>query len=309
MKELEYLAIINNTLSDSSFLGDDCAYLKEFDLCITQDTLVEGVHFLLETTDAFTLAQKAVNVNLSDIAAAGAKPLYITISLSLPKEIDKNFVEDFYQGVETVISKYGIKVAGGDLTGADKVYISICAIGKKYNSVGVSRTNANPGDIIVVTGTHGSSAGGLKLLAQKKSEPAVLIKKHLLPAARIEESRRIMQTAFECGVKNIAMMDSSDGLGDALYKLSTGCGYLFDIDFASVPVDEELKKTFPDEWKELLMWGGEDFELVFCVDKKVFEKLDKNKFFKIGTVSDWHITKEIAQKLNQEFENKSFKHF
>ena len=309
MKELEYLNIINKTLTDSSLIGDDCAYLEEFDLCITQDTLVEGVHFLLNTTDAFTLAQKSVNVNLSDLAAAGAKPLYITLSLSLPKNIDQNFVENFYKGVETVVSKYGIKVAGGDLTGADRVYISICAIGKKYNSVQVSRTNAKAGDIIALTGTHGSSAGGLKLLSQGKKEPEILIKKHLLPSAQVEKSKIIMQTAFDCNVKNIAMMDSSDGLGDALYKLSTGCGYLFDIDFDSIPVDEELKIAFPGEWKDLLMWGGEDFELVFCIDKSAFEKLDKTKFYKIGTVSDKPITKDIANVLNQEFENKIFKHF
>ena len=309
MKELEYLNIINKTLTDSSLLGDDCAYLKEFDLCITQDTLVEGVHFLLNTTDAFTLAQKSVNVNLSDLAAAGAKPLYITLSLSLPKNIDQNFVENFYKGVETAVSKYGIKVAGGDLTGADRVYISICAIGKKYNNVQVSRTNAKAGDIIALTGTHGSSAGGLKLLLQGKKEPEILIKKHLLPSAQVEKSQIILQTAFDCNVKNIAMMDSSDGLGDALYKLSTGCGYLFDIDFGSIPVDEELKAAFPEGWKDLLMWGGEDFELVFCIDKSAFEKLDKTKFYKIGTVSDKPITKDIANVLNQEFENKIFKHF
>lgn len=309
MKELEYLNIINKTLGDASLLGDDCAYLKEFDLCITQDSLIEGVHFLLETTDAYTLAQKAVNVNLSDLAAAGAKPLYITISLSFPQSIDNSFIENFYKGIETSVSKYGVKVAGGDLTGADKFFISICAIGKKYNNVNVSRRNAKAGDIIVLTGPHGSSAGGLKLLLQGKKEPKTLINKHLLPSARVEESELIMQCAFECKLKNIAMTDSSDGLGDALYKLSTGCGYLFDIDFESIPADEELKQTFPDEWKELLMWGGEDFELVFCIDKFAFEKLDKTKFFKIGTVSNKPITREIAQKIEQEFENKIFKHF
>ena len=309
MKELEYLEIINKTLSDSSLLGDDCAYLKEFDICVTQDTLVQDVHFLLDTTDAKTLAQKAVNVNLSDLAAAGAKPLYITISLSLPENIDKNFVEDFYKGIELAISKYNVKTAGGDLTGADKVFISICAIGKKYNTVNVCRNCAKPDDIIVVTGAHGSSAGGLKLLLSGKKEPRKLINKHLLPVAQIEKGGIIMQTAFESGVENIAMMDSSDGLADAVYKLSTGCGYLFDIDYDSIPVDKELKNAFPDEWKNLAMWGGEDFELVCCVDKKIYERLDKTKFFKIGKVCDKKITKEIAVKLKREFEDNSFKHF
>ena len=121
MKELEYFDIINKTLSDVSLLGDDCAYLKDFDLCITQDSLVENVHFSLKTTDAYTLGQKAVNVNLSDLAAAGAVPLFVTISLSLPKNKDIDFVKDFYKGVEKSVSKYGVTVAGGDLTDADKV--------------------------------------------------------------------------------------------------------------------------------------------------------------------------------------------
>ena len=108
MKELEYLDIINKTLSDVSLLGDDCAYLKDFDLCITQDSLVENVHFSLKTTDAYTLGQKAVNVNLSDLAAAGAVPLFVTISLSLPKNKDIDFVKDFYKGVEKSVSKYGV---------------------------------------------------------------------------------------------------------------------------------------------------------------------------------------------------------
>ena len=309
MKELEYLDIINKTLSDYSLLGDDCAYLKEIGICITQDTLVEGVHFLPDTTEAESLAQKAINVNFSDLAAAGAKPIYVTISLSLPKNIDKNFVKNFYQGVETAISKYDVKVAGGDLTGADKIFISVCAIGQKYNSVNVSRKFGKPDDIIIVTGTHGSSSGGLKLLCRGEKEPSKLIRKHLLPLPQIEKSKIIMQTALDCNIKNLAMMDSSDGLGDALYKLSTNCGYLFDIDFDSVPVDSELKESFPEEWGNMVMWGGEDFELVCCVDKKIFEKLDKTKFFKIGKISDKKISPQMETKLKQEFENKSYKHF
>ena len=67
MRELEFLKVIQNTLADSSLIGDDCAYLEEFDICVTQDTLVEGVHFLTDTTTPFKLGQKAVNVNLSDL--------------------------------------------------------------------------------------------------------------------------------------------------------------------------------------------------------------------------------------------------
>ena len=305
MKELEYLDVIKNTLGDSSLIGDDCAFLKDFDLCVTQDTLVEDVHFKLSTITAFELGQKAVNVNLSDLAASGAKPLYITVSLSLPSNINKCFVEDFYKGIDTACSKYNVKVAGGDLTGSDKVFISICAIGKKYNDVCVSRNASKPDDVIVTTGTHGDSAGGLKLLMQGVKAPEALIKKHLLPQARVKESREIMIEAKNSGIKEFAMMDTSDGLGDALYKLSKGSGYAFDIDFDSVQVSQELKQSFPEDYKELVLWGGEDYELLFTIPESVYNRLDKSRYFKIGVVLSTPFSK--AQEL--EFEKKSFKHF
>lgn len=305
MKELEYLEIINNTLTDSSLLGDDCAYLKEFDLCITQDALVEGVHFTLDTITPFQLGQKAVNVNLSDIAASGSEPVYITISLSLPGSVSAEFLEEFYKGVNEVCTQHSVKVAGGDLTGSDKIFVSVCAIGKKYNSVSVSRNASKPDDIIITTGTHGDSAGGLKLLQQGKTTPEKLINKHLLAQSRTEQSRIIIQAAEESGLKQLAMMDTSDGLGDAIYKLSKGCGFAFDIDFDSVPVSRELKKTFPDEYKDLVLWGGEDFELLFTMPEHAYEKLDKAKFFKIGRVTE----KPFSKADEEIFENKSFKHF
>lgn len=305
MKELEFLKVIKNTLADSSLIGDDCAYLKEFDICVTQDTLVEGVHFTLDTTTPFELGQKAVSVNLSDLAAAGAMPLYITISLSLPKSADESFIESFYKGVDLVVREHGVKVAGGDLTSAEKVFVSVCAIGKKYNSVKVSRDCAKAGDFIVTTGTHGDSAGGLKILLQGKDSPESLIKSHLLPKARVAESYTIMQAAEKAGINELAMMDTSDGLGDGLYKLSKACGLAFDVDFDSVPISQELKLTFPDEYKDLALWGGEDFELLFTVPEQLFSMLDKTKFFKIGTVSNRPFSKENEE----EFEKKSFKHF
>ncbi len=305
MKEIEYLKIINTTLSETALLGDDCAVLDDLGICITQDTLVEGVHFLRETISPFELGQKSINVNLSDLAAIGAMPLYVTISLSLPKSLNEKFVEAFYQGVEASIKKYGVKVAGGDLTASDKVVVSVCAIGKKYNDVVVTRSCAKPDDVIVVTGCHGDSSGGLKLLLHGKKEPSYLIKKHLVPVAQVEKSKALLKTTFDCGVESIAMMDSSDGLGDALYKLSKGCGFAFDVDYSSIPVSSELKKEFPDNWMEYVLWGGEDFELVFCVNKKVFEKLDKTQFFKIGVVSD----RPFSDDIEKEFENKSYRHF
>lgn len=321
MKELDFLKIISSTINDVSLLGDDCACLNNmFDnlgrgICVTQDTLVEGVHFLQETTTAFELGQKAINVNLSDLAAAGAEPLFLTISLSLPVDVKKEFVEEFYSGVQYSLNNFTkgkAKIAGGDLTSSDKIFVSICAIGAKYNNVRVGRNCTKAGDIVAVTGTHGDSAGGLKLLADKNFQDVnisnYLIKKHLVPLPQIEKSAILMNCAKDIGIKEFAMMDSSDGLFDALYKLSSASNRAFDIDYDLIPVSDELKQVFPLCWKELAYWGGEDFELVFCMPKEVFDCLDNTKFHKIGVVSDRSFEEDNSLYKN-EFEKKCYKHF
>ena len=147
MKETEYLETIRKVLADSSLIGDDCAFLtpdmtKNNGLYITQDSLVEDVHFKLSTTTPYQLGKKSVSVNLSDLAAVCSEPLYITVSLSFPKSLNEQFVEDFYRGVNEICEKYNVKVAGGDLTGSDKLFISICAIGRKTGEYNISRKNA-----------------------------------------------------------------------------------------------------------------------------------------------------------------------
>ena len=97
MNELRFLEIINKTLDSSSFLGDDCAYLDDFDIFVTQDTLVEDVHFSLYTISPYLLGRKAVSVNLSDLAAALSIPKFILVSLSLPKNTKDSFVSELYR--------------------------------------------------------------------------------------------------------------------------------------------------------------------------------------------------------------------
>jgi len=284
MKEIEYLNIIQNTLSDSSYLGDDCALLDEFGLYVTQDTLVENVHFILATTSPCELAQKAVNVNLSDLASNAALPLYITVSLSFPNKLGADFVNEFYKGIDICCEKFNIKVVGGDLTSSDRLVISICAIGKKCSDINISRSCAQVGDIVVTTGFHGDSAGGLNLLLAGKTTPEYLIKKHLCPLPQIEKSKVILNAASSVGVSRFAMMDTSDGLGDAVYKISKSSNVTLRID--TILVSDTLKATFSDEWKDLALWGGEDFELLFCVPQQVYDLLDKTQFYKIGVVTN-----------------------
>ena len=303
MKELEYLSIINKELEDSSLLGDDCAFLQDLGVYVTQDTLVEDVHFKLSTATPNQIAQKSVHVNISDLAAAGAEPLYITISLSLPRYCNESFVQEFYKGVNSACSSLNIKVAGGDLTASDKVVVSVCAIGKKMSSVEVSRSFAKANDVVIVTGFHGDSAGGLRLLTQGGKKSQYLTDKHLLPVAQAEKSREIINAAATAGVYKIAMMDTSDGLGDAICKISKASGKM--IEPEHIPVSKELVDMFPDDYMDLALWGGEDYELIACIDEKVYNLLDKTKFIKIGRVLDKPLSKDFVE----QFENKCFKHF
>lgn len=309
MKEIEFLKIIKNTLHNSDYLGDDCAYLKDLDIFVTQDTLVEDVHFSLSTTGAYDLGYKSVAVNLSDLSAAASKPLYITISLSLPEKTDDVFVKNFYKGVDKICEKYNVSVIGGDLTASDKVMISICAIGKKVSIGNVSRKNAKPEDIVVVTGTHGESAAGLKLFPAN-SEFAL---KHLRPEPRVEQGLILAKSALG----DFAMMDSSDGLADALYKLAKSSYVLIETDFNKIPVNLNMKKKFPDEYKDMVLWGGEDFELIACIPQELYDRLDKTKFYAIGEVKDKYsdafviINDENGKIIidDEAFNRKSFKHF
>ena len=142
MKEQDFINIIKTEIG-SEFIGDDCAYLKEFGIVISQDSLVEDVHFKLNWCTPFQLGYKAVTVNISDILASGAEPKYLTIALSLPKNTTDDFVEEFYRGAKSALR--GAKIVGGDITGSDKVYISITAIGSDKNRKISSRKNAKVG--------------------------------------------------------------------------------------------------------------------------------------------------------------------
>ena len=147
------------------FIGDDCAFLKDLGIVITQDSLIEDIHFKRDWITPAQLGYKSVVVNISDILASGAEPCAITIALSLPNNIDNNFVEDFYKGAAKALK--GAKIVGGDITGSkDKIFISISAIGKTTNRKISSRKNAKNGYVVVTAGNYGSSARGLKELKQ-----------------------------------------------------------------------------------------------------------------------------------------------
>lgn len=292
MKELEFLKIINQTLSKNSHLGDDCAFLKDLGIVITHDSLVEDIHFCLKYSTPYQLGYKAISVNLSDIFASGAKPKYFTISLSLPPTADSTFVEKFYKACNDLAGKFNFEVVGGDITGSDKVFISICAIGITNDRKISSRSDAKIGDYIITTGVHGSSTAGLWLLQNpnkqkdcglEHKEIESLVNTHLMPIPQENLSEEVSTTTD----KNYAMMDTSDGLADALYKIGQASNVTMHIDLDKIPYDKNIKKVAKvanKNFKDWIFYGGEDFQLIACVNEKTLAKLDSSAHTIIGRV-------------------------
>ena len=316
MRELDFLEIINSTLDTTMFLGDDCAYLEDLGLFVTQDTLVEDIHFSMYTTDAYKLGRKAVSVNLSDLAAALAEPKYITVSISMPKLTKNSFVENLYKGINDICREYNVKVIGGDITGSNKIVISVTAIGKKVSNFLSSRKNAKKDDYIIATGNFGASSLGFYALSNFLYADSELIKSHLDPMPRIKESKELAKLIN----KNIAVMDTSDGLVDALYKISEASKHTLKIDINKVPVTEKTKEFCKQnnlDYKHYTKWGGEDFELIICVPEEIYSKLNTNLYTHIGTVMNKDNSPcVIIEDENKEeiitkniFETKSFNHF
>ncbi len=293
MKEKEFINIIKNTLK-SEYIGDDCAYLKDLGITISQDTLAEDVHFLSKHITAYQLGYKSAMVNLSDIAASGAEPKYMTVALSLPKTIENDFIKDFYLGLKDACKN--VEIVGGDITASEKIFISICVIGITKNRKISSRSHAKIGYKIIVSGAHGSSAAGLKEILNNDKNGLFVIS-HLQPQAQIEFSKNIATQIKE----DYAMMDTSDGLMDALLQISQSSNVCLEIDFDKIPYDKKLEKY--SDYKDLILYGGEDYHLVACVPKD-FEVPNS---YTIGEV-----TKGLGVKINDELitdTNKIYNHF
>lgn len=292
MKEKDFIHIIKNTLN-SEYIGDDCAFLKDLGIVISQDNLVEDVHFKTDYTNPYKLGYKSAMVNISDIAASGAEPKYLTVGLSLPSNIDDKFVEDFYKGIRAT----GVEVVGGDITGSDKIFISITVIGLSYGRKISSRSCAKEGYKIVVSGEHGSSSAGLTNL-QDGIKTGKFVDAHLMPKAQTKFSRLISENIKQ----DYAMMDTSDGLMDALVQIAEASGVSMAVDFGKIPYDKDLEKF--KNYKDMILYGGEDYQLVACVP----EDFEIAEGFEIGKVKKGSGVEINGIKISN-FEGKIFNHF
>ncbi|MGL5834665.1 MAG: thiamine-phosphate kinase [Waterburya sp.] len=254
-------------------VGDDGAILAiapHQSLVVTTDVLVDQVHFSDRTTSPFDVGWRAVAANLSDLAAMGAKPLGITVGLSIPGDTPVSWIESVYQGMSTCLKIYHTPLVGGDICRSTVVSLAITALGEVLPQRAICRHQAKPGDVIVVTGLHGLSRGGLELLLNHDQantltsrESDRLIAAHQRPQPRLDVLEYLKEMPESM---MIAGMDSSDGLGDAIQQLCQRSGVGAVIDGCSIQVFSGLTKLsgYRTAWSWVFQ-GGEDFELVLCL--------------------------------------------
>lgn len=240
-------------------IGDDCAILnipETKSLAVSLDTLVEDVHFPANTT-AYSIGYKSLAVNLSDLAATGAEPAWITLSLAMP-EANEQWIKDFLRGVFDLADKYNVQLIGGDTT-QGKLTISIQAHG--FVDQPLLRSGAQTDDLIYVSGYLGDSVAGFEQFIPEDENNNVCITRFKRPEPRVELGLAITNIASSC-------IDISDGLvsdlGHVCKKSQKGAIiYLTDI-----PLSEEYCQYYKGrDYKKALSFG-DDYELCFTVPKE-----------------------------------------
>jgi thiamine-monophosphate kinase len=244
-------------------IGDDGAVLEPsagMQQVVVVDTLVEGVHF----PDSFNpsdIGYRAVAVNVSDIAAMGAQPRWMTLALSMP-EAHPEWLEAFSEGLLAAAAEYELILVGGDTTRAPQVVVTIQVYGEVEPGGAVQRNGARTGDILYVTGTLGDAAAGLQGLMQ--GQPVrQLLDRFARPAARVSAGRALREHAS-------AMIDLSDGLLGDVGKLVTASNAGAEIDLDKLPLSDALREHFPPEEQiRFALGGGDDYELCFTATGEV----------------------------------------
>jgi thiamine-monophosphate kinase len=274
MDEIQLINLITKKLPlDNSVIvgpGDDCAVLDlgfadEF-LLFKTDAVVESIHFE-PCTPPEKIGRKAIGRCLSDIAAMGGKPLYAVVTMGLTSSFELDFVQRLYEGLNALALKYHVSIVGGETTETPaKTFISVAMIGSVQKNRCVYRRGAKPGDLILVTGELGGSIYG----------------KHLDFEPRIAEAIWLTQN-----FKINSMIDISDGLASDLRHILSASAVGAELDAEKIPissaVSEKVKETFVTQNISSKLYAalcdGEDFELLFTIDKKYQDEL----------IMKWHV--------------------
>ena len=250
-------------------VGDDAALFsleQGYQLVTTTDTLTEGIHFS-ESTPAKEIAHKSLAVNLSDIAAMGAKAKYFTLAISLPK-IDQSWLKEFSDSLKQLSERYEVSLIGGDTT-RGSLNITITMIGIVESSKALTRSGARPGDGVYVSGRIGDAGFCFWKLSNGLVSSNQELKRLNCPIPRIELGLALQNLASAC-------IDISDGLEQDLSHILKASSVGAVIEVKKIPVSEALHVHVKDtnDWS-IPLCGGDDYELCFTVPEGNQEALKK----------------------------------
>ena len=270
-------------------IGDDAAVLdggSDHKKLISTDMLLEGVHFDLSYIPLTHLGYKAVTVNVSDIAAMNGIPKQMTISLGLSNRMSVEAVEALYEGIHAAAKDYQIDIVGGDTTSSRSgLVISITLIGESAPDNIVYRNGAKEGDILCLSGDIGGAYMGLQILEREKEvfkvdpnmQPQLdkysyIVGRQLRPKARMD----VIHELRDLGILPTSMIDISDGLASEIFHLCKQSQKGACIYEDKLPIEKQTFETaaeFSMDPNTAALNGGEDYELLFTIDQKDFEKM------------------------------------
>jgi len=294
-------------------IGDDCAVLTPQEnkhIAITTDTLVSGVHFPVETPPR-AIGHKAIAVNLSDLAAMGAEPSWISLAITLP-EIDEKWVEEFCAGVFELCEYFNVQLIGGDTT-QGPLSITVTAQGTTPIDKYIARDSAKAGDWIFVTGDLGDAALALKQyygeVEVEQSHRGDIQYKLDFPKPRILAGHTLRDYASSA-------IDLSDGLLADLTHICQASGVGANIVLEDIPLSKAMLDSLPHEQAiELALNGGDDYELLFTVadDNKVgMETALANAGIQVTCIGQMNGSEKITTTLDSKpvsIDSKGFEHF
>lgn len=257
-------------------IGDDAAVLnpaRDMLQLATADMLVEDVHFSLDSITPRQLGFKALAVNISDIAAMGGLPRHALISVALPKQTTISFVEQLYAGMAELAARFSVNIVGGDtVSSPGGIVINVTVLGETEPDRVIYRSGAQAGDLVVVSGTLGDSAGGLQILREqlKFAGAAPLLRAHLTPVPQVDLGRI-------CSAHHVhALNDISDGLASEINEICAASHTGAVIYEDKLPVSRELAALAEQTGQKALhyaLYGGEDYQLVFTAAPSLVQKI------------------------------------
>ena len=265
--ERETIQIIERIIKSDATVGpgDDCAAIDIGDkyLLVTTDMMVTKAH-IPKGMGPYDIGWSIIAVNLSDIAAMGGTPLGVVTAIGITRGHPIDFIEQMADGMNDCARRFGTSVVGGDTKEHEDLVLCGTAVGEVAKNRILLRKGAKAGDLIAVTGSLGRAGAGFysmkRALGLKEAEDALK-----RPWPRVREGKALGESGFVT-----SCMDISDGLSTSIFELSRNSGMTYEIDYARIPKAKEVDLAFhdPERQRDLVLNFGDDFELLFTIERE-----------------------------------------